>query len=228
MNKFLKVFIITFVVIVILISVVCVFYIKFDNNTNQIQIEKIVSKTDYDNDGINDSEDILIGARKDVQNKPKYKSGYYQGGYPPDTEGVCTDVIWRALKEAGYNIKEMVDEDIKNNISDYPRVNGSPDPNIDFRRVPNLNIYFSKYAKTLTNELKENDIENLKEWQGGDIVVFKGGSIPDHIGIISDKRNSRGVPYIIHNCSPYTREADELMYWNNYIGKIVGHYRLSE
>ena len=35
---------------------------------------------------------------------------------PPDTEGVCTDVIWRAFKNAGYSLKDMVDEDIKNNF----------------------------------------------------------------------------------------------------------------
>jgi uncharacterized protein YijF (DUF1287 family) len=84
-------------------------------------------------------EDFVQGARKDAQVKPLYKDAYYSGGYPPDNEGVCTDVIWRAFKNAGYDLKKMIDSDIKNNINDYPRIRGErPDPNIDFRRVQNL------------------------------------------------------------------------------------------
>lgn len=82
------------------------------------------------------------------------------GGYPPDNEGVCSDVIWRAFKNAGYNLKEMIDEDIKNNLDEYPRVNGEPDTNIDFRRVPNLQVFFEKYATKLTK-----DINIIEEWQ---------------------------------------------------------------
>lgn len=51
-----------------------------------------------------DWEDILEGARQDVRNRPVYRNAYYRGGYPPDNEGVCTDVIWRAFKNAGYDI----------------------------------------------------------------------------------------------------------------------------
>ena len=83
-----------------------------------------------------------------------------RGGYPPDNEGVCSDVIWRAFENAGYNLKEMIDEDIKNNLDDYPRVNGTPDTNIDFRRVPNLKVFFEKYAMKLTE-----DINIIEEWQ---------------------------------------------------------------
>lgn len=69
------------------------------------------------------------------------------------------DVIWRTFKNAGYNSKIMVDEDIKNNLKAYLRVNGKPYPNIDFRRVPNLNIFFKRHAKSLTLELQPYDPE---------------------------------------------------------------------
>jgi len=59
----------------------------------------------------------------------------------------------------------------------------------------------------------------LQEWQGGDIVTF---SNPEHIAIVSDKRNSDGIPYIIHNAGPYTMEVDNLMRW---IPGITGHFR---
>lgn len=179
-------------------------------------IETVISKTDYDNDGIDDYTDILQGAKIEAENKPTYKSTYYSGGYPPDNEGVCTDVIWRALKNAGYSLKDMVDEDIKNNVDKYPRVDGKPDSNIDFRRVPNLKVYFERNQINLTT-----DLSKIEEWQPGDIVVF-GSS---HIGIISDKRNKKGIPYLLHNGGQPLREEDILEVYNKY-EPITGHYRM--
>ena len=179
-------------------------------------IETVISKTDYDNDGIDDYTDILQGAKIEAENKPIYKSAYYSGGYPPDNEGVCTDVIWRALKNAGYSLKDTVDEDIKNNVDKYPRVDGKPDSNIDFRRVPNLKVYFERNQINLTT-----DLSKIEEWQPGDIVVF-GSS---HIGIISDKRNKKGIPYLLHNGGQPLREEDILEVYNKY-EPITGHYRM--
>lgn len=182
-------------------------------------IETIKSNTDFDNDGIDDYTDILQGAKIDAENKPTYKSVYYAGGYPPDDEGVCTDVIWRALKNAGYFLKDMIDEDIKNNVSLYPRVEGKPDPNIDFRRVPNLIVYFERNHISLTTDLTE-----IAEWQPGDIVVFSN----DHVGIISDKRNEKGIPYLIHNGAQPNREEDGLEFYNENWEKITYHFRLKD
>ena len=182
--------------------------------------EDIKSNTDFDNDGIDDYTDILEGARIEAENKPEYKDGYYDGGYPPDTEGVCSDVIWRAFKNAGYSLKDMVDKDIKENINSYPRVDGKPDPNIDFRRVKNLKVYFERNHISLSI-----DLSKVEEWMPGDIVVFQSGS-QDHIGIISDKRNENGLPYIIHNAGQPNREEDGLEFYNEYAWPITGHYRL--
>lgn len=186
----------------------------------KLTVERIQVDSDMDGDGLSDLDDILEGARKDAANKPRYKSAYYSGGYPPDKEGVCTDVIWRAFKNAGYDLKAMVDADIKQNIKNYPRVAGKPDPNIDFRRVLNLIPFFKKHATTLTTEIIPWDEENLKEWQGGDIVVF--GNPLEHIAIVSDIRRRDGVPYIVHNGGPYTREEDRLLSWPS---KIIYHFR---
>lgn len=190
----------------------------------RVEVEKITINSDKDNDGILDLEDIVQGARQDAEIMPVYKDAYYSGGYPPDNEGVCTDVVWRAFKNAGYDLKKLLDQDIKNNIRDYPRIEeGKPDPNIDFRRVKNLIPYFKKYATILTTEVKPYDVENLKEWQGGDIVVFDDPY--EHIGIISDKRRVDGVPYMIHNGGPYTKEEDALLYWDENISDIIWHFR---
>jgi hypothetical protein len=53
-------------------------------------IEKVVLDIDQDGDGIYDLDDIVQGARRDLQAKPQYKDAYYAGGYPPENEGVCT------------------------------------------------------------------------------------------------------------------------------------------
>lgn len=189
-----------------------------------LKIERLLSGNDKDADGIDDLEDIIQGARADVENRSKYKDAYYRGGYPPEDEGVCTDVIWRAFRDSGFELKDLVDKDIESRTSEYNRVieSGGPDPNIDFRRIPNLVTYFDKFAKKLTLEILPGDEKNLYEWQGGDIVVF-GGRIK-HIGIISDKRNKDGVPYLIHNAGPYAVEEDSLLYWNG-ISQITRHYR---
>lgn len=147
-------------------------------SASDFQIEVITAEEDYNQNGIDDFTDILIGAQKEAKRKPKYVNAYYSGGYPPESEGVCTDLIWRAFKEAGYTLKDLVTEDIKNNRDCYPNI-VYQDSNIDFRRVINLDIYFKRNAKVLTNNIHE-----LEEWQPGDIVVFGN---KEHIGIISDK-----------------------------------------
>lgn len=78
-----------------------------------LKIEKIKFNSDKNKNGINDLDDIVKGARQEVINKTKYKDGYYSGGFPPSGEGVCTDVLWRALKCAGYDLKTAIDNDIK-------------------------------------------------------------------------------------------------------------------
>lgn len=189
----------------------------------ELIIERITCTSDQDEDGLNDLDDIVEGARKDIENKPRYTDAYYEGGYPPDDEGVCTDVIWRALKNAGYMLKEMVDEDIRNNKELYPRVQGRPDPNIDFRRIKNLRVFFDRFATSHTTEIIPLNVENLKEWQAGDIVVFDDPM--EHIAIVSDIRNKDGVPYIIHNSGPYTQENDMLISWDENYSSIIAHYR---
>lgn len=206
------------IVVSILVLIGFIFYQKNKKvyNAQDFQIKTIKSDKDYNNNGIDDYTDILIGAKEEAKRAPKYKSAYYAGGYPPEDEGVCTDVIWRAFKNAGYNLKDMVDEDIKNNVKAYPRVEEVPDTNIDFRRVGNLKTFFERNATTLTT-----DLSKIEEWQPGDIVTF-GDS---HIGIISDKRNTKGIPYLIHNGGQPLREEDALEFLNQYYEKISGHFR---
>ncbi|MBC2722538.1 MAG: DUF1287 domain-containing protein [Desulfosporosinus sp.] len=163
---------------------------------------------------------MVAGAKAEVKRKPQYRSAYYQGGYPPESEGVCTDVVWRAFRDAGYDLKSLVDQDISANIEEYSRVEGKPDPNIDFRRVPNLIVFLRRNAQELTREIIPGDVENLTLWQAGDIVTFAPPH--EHIAIISDKRRPDGVPYILHNSGPTPSESDQLQNWPS---QITGHFR---
>lgn len=175
-------------------------------------IETYISATDMDGDGIDDQTDLLQGARDYVSTKPKYESRYYNTGYPDDGYGVCTDVVAFGMRSAGYDLQALVDEDIRQNPDGYDIQ--TPDRNIDFRRVRNLSVYFAHTAISLTC-----DLTDISAWQGGDIVIF-----PGHIGIVSERRNSRGIPLLIHHSSP-----QQLRYEEDVLGRreIIGHYRLS-
>ena len=67
----------------------------------QNRIPQFHSSADRDDDGVDDQLDILNGALAYVSTHPKYKSRYYETGYPDDGYGVCTDVVAYALKNAG-------------------------------------------------------------------------------------------------------------------------------
>ena len=205
--------------LIILISVTLYFLYKFNylphkKYTNKdFNIKTYISQVDKDSDGIDDQTDILKNVRKYIAKKPKYKSKYYNTGYPNDQYGVCTDVVANGLKGAGYDLMKLVDKHIRANRDKYNIE--TVDENIDFRRVRNLNVYFGDTAITLTN-----DITKIAEWQGGDIIVFK-----KHIGIVSDKRNKNGVPFVIHHANPYQKYYEEDILESR--DDIIGHYRVS-
>ena len=212
------------IVIVSIFVIICLFvlgyllyyfnFIPHRKYTNEdFNIKTYVSNIDKDNDGIDDQTDILINTRKYIITKPKYKSKYYGTGYPDDNYGVCTDVVAFALKDAGYDLRELVNNHVKENRNLYDI--DVVDKNIDFRRVLNLKTYFDYNAISLTT-----DVKRIEEWQGGDIVVFKR-----HIGIVSDKRNHKGINFVIHHANPYQRYYEEDILENR--DDIIGHYRIS-
>jgi len=220
--KFIASMVLTLGIVALLCYNLFIYQDAFFFLKGQVTIEKIVCEGDLDNDGISDMDDIVQGARLEVFNHTKYQSTYYEGGgYPPPSEGVCTDVIWRALRNTGYDLKANMDRDIFENTADYSNGVVVPDPNIDFRRVKNQNVFLKKFATSLTTEVKPYNKKNLYEWQAGDIVVLNKS---EHIAIISDQRKKDGVPYIIHNSSTYAMEEDSLIRWSR-SGRIIGHYR---
>lgn len=187
---------------------------SFEKHTgSEFGIYTYRSERDWDGDGIDDQSDLLRNARAYLSKRPSYESKYYSSGYPDDNYGVCTDVIAFAMRGAGYDLMELVNEHIR--FCPWAYDIDLPDKCIDFRRVKNLLVYFEYTAISLTR-----DIYDIEEWQGGDIVVWK-----DHIGMISEYRNEKGIPYVLHHARPmqFTYEEDIL----ETQGEILGHFRIS-
>lgn len=187
---------------------------------SRVEVPLVVSVRDNNGNGVPDALDMVEGARREKTNGTRYDAAYYQGGYPPEGRGACTDVVWRAMAAAGYDLKEMMDADISENPSAYGSTAENPDPNIDFRRVRNQVVFFRRHGLELTTEVKPGDVDNLIQWQPGDIVVFDHPH--EHIGIISDQRRREGIPLVIHNAGPVASEEDILLRWPS---RISHHFR---
>lgn len=164
---------------------------------------------------------ILLGARQEVKNKTVYNASYqaidYPGGDVSAAHGACTDVVIRAFRNAGYDLQQLIHEDMTANFSLYPAQWGlsAPDPNIDHRRVPNQMQFLKRFGQELTVEVDGE----LAEWQWGDVVYWRFENGNEHCGIISDKTLPNGKPLVIHNSS-IAREEDCLERW-----EITGHFR---
>ncbi len=215
-KKILTIMVVSIIILIALITYLLYLlnYIPHKMYSNEyFNIKTYTSNIDKDSDGIDEQTDILNNVRKYIATNPKYKSKYYAGGYPDDQYGVCTDIVAFGLKDAGYDLMELVNEDIENNRNNYNI--DSIDKNIDFRRVKNLKIYFENNAISLTT-----NIYDIESWQGGDIVIFE-----NHIGIVSNNRNKNGVSFIIHHANPFQKYYEEDILESR--DDIVGHYRIS-
>jgi len=82
----------------------------------------------------------------------RYDARYVKIGYPwgdvDEATGVCTDVVIRSYRALGIDLQELVHEDMKRAFRAYPsrRIYGltKADPNIDHRRVVNLEAFFER------------------------------------------------------------------------------------
>jgi uncharacterized protein YijF (DUF1287 family) len=169
--------------------------------------------------------DFLAHAKQQigVVNTYDTTNGYYgNGGYPPPDTGVCSDVIWRAYRAFGKDFRTDILAHIARNPSMYP---AAGDTNISYRRVKNIYTYLLNTAKVHTNILTPYDVENLQQWQAGDIVIFDEMKTTHlwHIGIVADTRRADGVPYMLDNHGYGTHISITPLDWPT---AIVGHFRV--
>ncbi len=172
---------------------------------------------DRDGDGVPDPLDVLMGARKTVLNADAYTEGYVSISYPlgdvPRTMGVCTDVVIRALRNAGLDLQAAVHKDIRAAPRAYPMVKGKGNASIDHRRVKTILPWFRRHMDERSAATDDAD-DPLRP---GDIVfmdTFPSRSGPDHIGIISDRLGADGRPLVINNWTNGTVTAEmDLLGW---------------
>ena len=164
---------------------------------------------------------IIDGASEQVGITTGYDPSYQKLAYPNGDvaieTGVCSDVIVRAFRKGGIDLQKEVHEDMNSSFSAYPTKWGlrSPDANIDHRRVPNLQTFFTRKGKV---QSANSDSEN---YLPGDVVTWDLGGGIDHVGIVSNVWYKPSQRYlIIHNIGAGTRMEDVLLAW-----KITGHYR---
>jgi len=163
---------------------------------------------------------LVAAARERTEHFVIYNGAYRKIAYPmgdvPNNIGVCTDVVIRSYRKLGVDLQQLVHEDMRSNFALYPKNWGltKPDTNIDHRRVPNLQKFFSRFGETLKISQKAED------YKTGDIVSWELSRGVPHIGIVSDKRTRNGQPYIIHNIGWGPKEESKLFAYD-----ITGHYR---
>jgi uncharacterized protein YijF (DUF1287 family) len=146
-----------------------------------------------------------------------YRRIPYPGGDVPASVGVCTDVVIRSYRALGIDLQLRVHEDMRSAFAAYPRLWGlsAPDPNIDHRRVPNLQAFFRRRGagRPVSREPSSYVAGDLMTW-------MLPGNLP-HIGLVSDRRSGDGArPLVVHNIGRGPQLEDMLFAY-----PITGHYR---
>jgi uncharacterized protein len=172
---------------------------------------------------------LLDAAHAQVGATLRYDPAYvrlpYPGGDVPLDRGVCSDVVIRAYRALDIDLQQRVHEDMRAHFSVYPALWGlrRPDRNIDHRRVPNLEVFFTRHGRRLSVSADPAD------YRPGDLVTWRlPGNLP-HIGIVTARRDGAGSlsplplaprPWIVHNVGAGAQVEDVLFAW-----PITGHFR---
>jgi len=169
------------------------------------------------------TERLLGSAKAQGRKWVHYDSQYSHIAYPmgdvPQDHGVCVDVIIRAYRALGIDLQKLVHDDMVAHFDLYPKLWGlkAPDANIDHRRVPNLEVFFSRFAKILPISTKASD------FRPGDIVTTKPLGVRPHISFVSNDRSFwANRPMVIQNMGRSVSLDDDLFNF-----PMTGHFRYS-
>jgi len=153
---------------------------------------------------------------------------YPETGYPPENIWISTDVISMVLKDSGYDLMELIYEDMVAHKEDYPmdiKKRKDPIKYIDFRDVFFQEQFFKRNALELDIQFNPDNKDNAIQWQPSDIVYFQfdpDNPYNDMGGFISSRTNDNGVPLVIMISKEFGKisEVDKLLEY-----KVVGHFR---
>lgn len=148
---------------------------------------------------------------------PAYRRLDFPNGDVPADRGVCSDVVVRAWRAIGIDLQVGLNRDMRAHFAAYPRIWGlaKPDPNIDHRRVPNLETFLRRHGESFPPG------RDAAAYRPGDLVSWRLERGEPHIGIVSNRRSADGRrPLIVHNIGAGTQVEDVLFHW-----PPVGHFR---
>lgn len=121
----------------------------------------------------------------------------YPGGDIQPDFAAASDIVIRAVREAGIDLQAAVYEDMLLSPRHYAGLDMGVNDFGAHRMVPVLHAFFSR----LLISLPLNVFEAPFSFEAGDIVTLStgiaGGSKPDGIGIIGERYNAAGNPYVI-------------------------------
>ena len=164
--------------------------------------------------------DLVAAAVERTNHSVRYDGSYrgipYPGGDVPLDVGVCTDLVVRAYRAVGVDLQQLVHEDMRSAFSAYPALWGlsRPDPNIDHRRVPNLQAFLARRGADLPVSSDPAD------YRPGDLVTWMlPGNLP-HIGLVTSRLSPSGRPTIAHNIGRGPELEDMLFEF-----EVTRHYR---
>ncbi len=149
-------------------------------------------------------------------------------GYPTNNVWISTDVISIVLRDAGFDLMELIYNDMSEHKEDYPmdiKGRNQAIKYIDFRDVFFQEQFFRRNALELPPEYKTGDPNNSVLWQPGDILYFQfdpDNPYKDLGGFVSPHTSEDGIPLIIMISAEFggISEVNVLKEYD-----VVGHFR---
>ncbi|WCM43281.1 DUF1287 domain-containing protein [Flavobacterium sp. CBA20B-1] len=190
-------------------------------NAALISSDETTTQKDTITDDVSDfrkklSEKALSIIDASVRYTPDYVAIDYPNGDVPAKTGVCTDVVIRSYRKLGIDLQKEVHEDMRGHFSSYPKNWGATktDTNIDHRRVPNLETFFTRKGKKLPVT------QNPDDYKTGAIITWMINDKLPHIGIVTNQLSKDGKRrLIVHNVGGGQVLEDCLFKYT-----IVGHF----
>lgn len=172
---------------------------------------------------------IVLRLMKLPEEDIEYQYQFYADtGYPDDKYWISTDVISVVLNDCGYDLMELIYDDMSEHTDAYPMdLKGSkkPDKKTDFRVVYFQEKFFQRNALELPTDFNAADPASILQWQPGDIVYFtvdEENPGKDVAGMISNHNSPEGVPLVIM----ITKDLQKVTETNALTEmKASGHYR---
>jgi uncharacterized protein YijF (DUF1287 family) len=197
-----------------------------NNRAAKPRIQKAIQKSRVQRIDPNSSFGYALSnaAIERTRHNVRYDGKYLKIGYPwgdvPKSIGVCTDVVIRSYRKLGIDLQQEVHKDIKSDFYAYPNLTKwgleRPDPNIDHRRVYNLQAFFKRHKAELPRS------RNPRDYKPGDLVTWMVGPQFPHIGVVVNVP-SKADPnrlMISHNIGRGPQIEDILFSF-----PMTGHYR---